>query len=324
MYLSSISSSNLEALDRFYDWMNRSSRARVIKFTASGRQLRHLFDADPKSVTHGDMIRLLSDKIERFRKLDNNIKEYFVKQSMPREWNSDNEQLYLCYQLFKLNWLSQDIRQNGQEAPIQLYISGRGYQSHPGSDKKFIISFLNPLETVNCFYIWYPELDQTPWHWTLPYQEVDTPQEFCDMFPQIKHDTFELEYCNVTITKDGFDTQGNGHFTPFASGAHKSCGKFGRIKHPDFKLELPHLSYRDGVHRMGMFSNKDSFYDVKFVGDNFYLGDHKFILYNELWYPEQYFNFPKSLQDTDHIYDGDKSLHFQNTRPCISAHRRSQ
>ena len=323
MYLSSINSKNLEALHKFYDWINRTSRAKVVKFESSGTELRSLFDADPKSKTHGDMIRLLSEKIERFRNMDPNTIDYFVNRSMPREWTG-NTDIYLCYQLFKLLWLSKDIKLNGQEAPIQLYTSGRGYQSHPGSDKKFIISFLQPLETVRCFYIWYPELDQTPWHWTLPYTEVDTPEEFCDMFPQIKHDTFELEHCNVTITNSDIDVEGNYHFKPFATGAHKACVKLKKIKHPDFKLELPHLSYRDGVHRMGMFKDKSIFNEIRFENDNFYLGDFKFIQYNNLWYPEKFYNFPESLQDTNHKYDGNRSLHFSNARPCISTHRRFQ
>lgn len=304
--------------------MNATGRAKILSCTVQGEHLRSAYDCDTKNNTCGHMVGALSDMIDRFREVPDNVKDYFVNTSMPNEWNDDNEQLYLCYQLYKLWWLDQDIEQRGQEAPVQLIQAGRNVASHPGSDKKYVITFLNPLEDVKCFYIWYPELDNTPWIWTQGYQEVKTPEEFCSMFPQILHNTFELEYCDVTFTKNGYDTGGNNHFTPFASGVHKGLEKYGVITGPDYSLTIPHLSYRDGVHRMGMFANKQRFREIRFQDGYFYLGKYKFIQQDGVWYPSRYYHFPKSLNDHTWRYIESRALFFENTRPCISSHRRNQ
>lgn len=323
MDLASISQENLQQLNKFWDWMERTDRARVFSFEASGKTLYSLFDSDPMSAHDTSMLTILHQKIERYAAVDEETKRFFKEESYPRDWVGKSD-IYTCYQLFKILWLARDIKERDrQEAPIQLIQTGRNYHCHPGSDKKYVITLLQPLEKVRCFYIWYPELDPVPWVWTQPYKEVQSPEEFIDMFDRADHNTFNLEHGVVRFTPDDYECPE--HFNPFANGAHKACKKYGKIRSDKFDLELEHLSYRDAVHRMGMFENKQLIDEIYFEDENiFHLGEFKFIKVDGIWTPEKYMNKPKSLIDTEWRHDEDRAIFFRNEKPNIGLYRLNQ
>lgn len=319
--MSTISSNNLEALYSFYDWMHKTGRARIIRLSSDGYDLRSLFDHDTKlPVT--DIQKNVSDLISSFYYLSSEERELFFN-SEPTLWNSSNPSIYLCYRIFKLWWLTEDIKKNGIESPLQIYQSGRNYLCHPGSDKKFSITYVNPQENIKCFYIWYPELDNAPWHWTVPYEEVNTPEEFIKMFPRIKNPTFRLMQSTVTITPEGWNNHGDIHLDPWTEGTWLSCKKHGKFISDKFKLELPTLSYTDAIHRWGMFENISAFKNIKFVNDTkFLLGNYKFLKVNGYWIPNRFNNFPKSIIDTEWKYSIGTTMSTKNMRSSASEYRR--
>lgn len=327
MKISSISPENLHELQKFWDWMERTDRARILKFTTSGKKLYSLFDSDPISAGETSMIGVLSKKIEAFKNVPQSTKNWFKYESYPRDWshNDGNADVYLCYQMFKLLWLARDIREKEQEAPVQLIQAGRNYHCHPGSDKKHVITLLQPMDEVRCFYIWYPELDPDPWVWTQPYEEIHTMEEFVEMFPRADHNTFTFEHGSVRFTADDWESTTN-HFNPFADGAFKGCKKYGKIRSDKFDLTLEHLSYKDAVHRMGMFESRHMIDDIYFEDDRtFILGDFKFIRLDDgTWYPEKFLNKPSSLIDTTWRHDPDRAIFFNNEKPNIGLHRLNQ
>jgi hypothetical protein len=324
MDLSKLSQKNQQELEKFWNWMERTDRARIFSFETSGNTLYSLFDSDPISAGETSMIRVLNEKIESYRLVDEKTKRFFKEESYPKDWIGDNPELYNCYQMFKILWLARDIKsRDRQEAPIQLIQMGRNYHCHPGSDKKYVITLLQPLASVRGFYIWYPELDPAPWIWTQPYEEVKSPEEFIAMFDRADHNTFTLEHGTVTFTHDEFQCQT--HFEPFANGAHKACKKYGKIRNNNFHLELEHLSYKDAVHRMGMFENRNFIDDIFFENEDvFRLGDFKFLKINGIWTPEKFINAPASLIDTEWKHDPDRAIFFNNTKPNIGLHRLGQ
>jgi len=321
--MSTFSSKNLEALHSFYDWMHTTGRARIVKFQSDGWTLKSLFDHDTK-LPIGDINKNVSDIINRFYYLSDQDRELFLN-SDPTMWNENNPEIYNCYRLFKLWWLTEDIDKNGIQAPLQIYLTGRNYLSHPGGDKKYSVTYLKERDPIPCFYIWYPEMDHTPWHWTIPYEEVNTPEEFASMFPMISHDTFKLMNVNITITSKSWDCEGITHLEPWTKGLWLTCKKHGKIVNDKFKLEIPTLTYTDAIHRLGMFENIEEFKSFKFVNDDkFLLGNYKFLKRNGYWLPARLDNFPKSIADEDWIFRPGCNITVQNTRSSASRARRWQ
>lgn len=321
MPLSTINHENKENLLSFWDWMETTGRAKVVKFTADALTMRHLLNNDTKASTY-DLIKVFSDRIDTFKNVNPNMKEYFIKDSIQEEWTQDSEDLYICYQMFKTKWLLEDIRKNGQQAPVQLCQSGRNYFMHPGSDKKYSTIFLNNQD-LNGFYVWYPELDNTPWHWTHPHHTiVRTPEEFLDMFDNHEDPTFKIFNDTVTITCDSATVNHN-HIQPLADGMHLSCKKWQKWLTPEkFKLELPTLTYTDAVHRIKMEQEKHQLKSITFVGDNyFYMGRYRWTRKNDIWWPDLYNHFPKNLYDTEHKFDPQRAIYMKQRRANLSMHR---
>lgn len=327
--MSNISIENQHELDKFWDWMERTDRARIFSFEASGKTLYSLIDSDPIESRTTNMISVLSSNIESFINTPDDIKKYFRDESDPRDWSRANsngdEGLYACYRIFKTLWLARDIREKDrQEAPVQLIQTGRNYHFHPGSDKKHVITLLQPLESVRCFYIWYPELDPAPWVWTQPYEEIKNQEDFINLFDRVDHGTFKFEHGTVTFNKEDWASTRN-HFKPFAAGALKACRKYGKMRSDKFHLELEHLSYHDAVHRMGMYESTWMIDDIYLENEHtFMLGDFKFIKIDGTWMPEKFLNKPTSLVDSEWRHDPDRAIFFNNTRPNIGLHRLNQ
>jgi len=321
--MSTISSKNLEAITTFYDWMHTTGRARIIKFTENGPKLRSLFDSDTKS----DILAITkstSSLIEQFKNVSAERKQYFVENSSSIDWNPENPDLYICYRLFKMLWLTLDIQKNGIQSPLQLYQNGRNYLSHPGSDKKFAITYLKPLDDITCFYIWYPELDQTPWHWTIPHSEINTPEEFISLFVKSDDPTFKFFNVDVNITTQGWKHNGPAHMDPWASGLWLTCKKTHKWVNDKFNYTIPTISYTDAVHRHGMEKELDLFYTIDFNSDKskFFLGEFKFLYRNGYWLPNIYTkNIPKSIIDEGFIFKENFSLTIQNKKSATPLYR---
>ena len=308
MNLSSISSKNLAELEKFWHWMQTTNRASIVSFNISGNQLRSLFDYDPTEYWDTSLVVTLSEHIKDFLNLTaEEVSKFYT--SDPGDWNeSENPALYHTYRLFKLLWLARDIKNKDvQESPVQIFKTKRGYNCHPGSDKRHVITLLQPLEIVRCFYIWYPELDPEPWHHNIEYADVESIDQFVELFYRADHETFTFGTHDASFEHGKFTVSDN-HISPFATGANQI------ISHHKYNGEtyFEHLSYRDGIHRESMNNSRYLLDEIYLDADNvFHLGEFTFRLINDTWIPESYLNSPKSLIDTEWQHDAAKTLSFK-------------
>lgn len=302
--------------------METTGRAEIIYFEASGRALYELANCDARD----DMgiEEILHNKIQSYMRIPNEKKEYFINESMPREWTWDNDpDLYTCYQMLKFLWLAEDIGMGNQEAPVQMIQVGRKYNFHPGSDKRIIITYLNPLPMVKGFYIWYPELDNAPWHWTNYHEIVRTPDDFVKLFTRADHDTFNFKYMEGTFKANEYICP-DPHFKPWAAGIQLGLKKWNKIKSDSFEKTIPTLSYHDGVHRMGMFQRKELLRSLKFNKDIFHMGRFKFVKVNNKWrWADVVNNYPKSIIDSNFVTDDRTKISFQISQANIGRYRKN-
>ena len=324
MSLSRLSAPNKEALLKFWDWMETTGRAEIWYFEASGRTLYELANCDAKDDT--GIEEILHTKIEHFISVPDETKEYFINESTDDEWNPEvDEDLYTCYQMLKFLWLAQDIGGQNQEAPMQMIQSGRNYSFHPGSDKRIVITYLKPINPVKCFYIWYPEQDQTPWFWTNEVCHlIKTPEQFVDLFCRADHPTFNFRYDEVTFTQEDYKLSDT-HFDPWAIGVHLGLRKWGKIKSDKFCKTIPTLSYNDGIHRAAMVENRELLRTARIRGKGcFQLGPFRFVHHRGKWcYGPDLQNYPGSIVDSNYTIDNGRTKSFSNGIANIGRYRTS-
>ena len=310
---------NLDVAKEFWSWCNQTAMAHVYEFTADGNDILSLLNFDTSDHNGTGMRSVMSDYIDEYQKIDPEQIEWF-RNTTENTWVPEDGDTYLCYRLYKMLWLANDIAEKGQKAPIQLLQSGREYQCHPGSDKKFVITYLQQLDKIHGFYIWYPMLDNSPWIWTVPNREIQTAEEFLGIFQHADHPTFVLEANDVTFTKDGFQCD-NEHMTPFAEGTLLGLKKYGNLK-DELNLTVKHLSYRDGVHRKNMDMDKTLLDQIYFSDeDTFRMGRFTFIRRHDGWWPVHLLNSPRSLIDAKWKNDDKKSTFFNRKRSNLGIGR---
>lgn len=322
MDLSKLSKPNQDNLLKFWNWMTQTGRAKIFRFTIDGTELYKLLTTETLGNFQAGMHGGMSDMIDDFLSVDPDMLDFFINHSTSTDWNLDSPELYSCYRMLKALWLSEDVAKNGVQAPMQLIQHGRDYRTHPGSDKKYVITFLDPQPDIPMFYIWYPELDPAPWIWTVSHQEVKTPEEFCSLFVNADHPSFRIKYDEVTFTEQSYQCS-EPHLDPWAKGVHYTCKKYGKLN-PNFNLTLPTISYTDSVHRLGGQSDiKRIMKKIERTGDDvFWLGgDHRFVRYHGSWIHNRFLNFPISLVDQDWCWDQDRAMYFDPAKSNISKYR---
>lgn len=315
---------SIENLEKFFDWAQTTGRAQVIFTHASSLELRSLLDCTTISGRMGEVMGGFSRDIDAFREIP--LEKRRELATTPRDNWRDDEDLYLTYRMAKVLWLLYDIRDKGIQQPMQLQDYGRFYTCHPGGDKKISAVFMLNLERIPLFYIWYPEVNQSPWHWTRNHDVIKSPQELADKFENADHPTFNWHYDEPVFTKgdDGYSYQ-NPQMEPWARGMALMLRKSQKYtSNPDkFRLQLPTFSYVDAVHRVAMEQQaKRLVGQLIFKGDKFLMGEYMFTRKADGWLFEGYDHFPRSLVDTDYKTDPTKERMIQNTRGNISSFRK--
>ena len=317
---------SIENLEKFFDWAHTTGRAQVIHIKSNSRQLRSLLDPLANSGRIGSVMKGFSDTIDEYRKISKETKQRFCE--LPHmDWNKE-EDLYICYKMVKKLWLINDIKENGIMAPMQLVNNGRYYTTHPGGDKKISTVFLQDLEEIELFFIWYPEIDQQPWHWSTDnWTQIHTPEELASIFKKSSDPRFKWHYEEVVFTAgdDGYHVE-NDQFEPWARGTAMWMRKFGKYKsNPEkFRLELPTFSYTDTIHRDAIvdMNPKKLLNQLIFHGDIFMFGDMMFKRKEDGWLYEGFDHYPRSLIDTDFKPDPNKMRVISNTKNNISRTRK--
>jgi len=317
------STKNKFNLERFWKYLSENPTVKVVAFNVSSRELRSIVDKDMSEYWKTSALSGLTEIINKFIDLDSEVKERFPNTG-PEDWDEwNNADLYICYQLFKMSWLAQDIRKNGVQAPVQFLKTVESYHCHPGSDKKVALTLLDQHDSIPCFYIHYPELDPYPIHEHLEHRVINTEQEFVDLFEMASNETFQIDVSNVDFKMDSDGKSVNwkciGHFNPFGEYAAGVLRKQ-RIRHGvnQVPMTVKHLSYHDRIHRLNMINEMEIFHNIGLLTDDiFNLNGTK--LYKTtvgdscIWVPESFRNFPSSLYDEDWKVDEEKSLTWKLT-----------
>ena len=315
---------SIENLEKFFDWAQTTGRAQVIFTHASGLQLRSLVDCTTTSGRLGEVMRGFSDAIDRLREIPLDKRRQLATTTR-NEWHEDDD-LYHVYRMAKVLYLLYDIRDRGIQQPMQLHDYGRFYTFHPGGDKKVAAVFMLDLERIPLFYIWYPEVNQSPWHWTVDHEVIGSAQELASKFNFANHHTFRWHYDEPVFTAgdDGYAVN-NEQMEPWARGLALMLRKSQKYAvNPDkFRLQLPTFSYNDAVHRVEMEKQaKRLVGQLVFKGDKFIMGEYIFNRKADGWLYEGFDHFPKSLIDTDYRTDPARERRIGNTRSNISLFRK--
>ena len=324
------STKNRWKVEKFWKYLQETRPdVKVIKCTLSSHQMKSLFDKDVHDYFNTSILSGLSEIIDEYNTTDLDQREWFISETHSGHWSSTNENLYSIYQLFKITWLTKDIRKNGVQAPVQLLKTVESYHCHPGSDKKYALTVLDQIPAIPCFYIWYPELDPCPFFEQYEYQLINSPQEFIDMFPMADDSTFDFEWGKVDVVRETDevgahpDWKGMDHFYAFA---HNVCEilrkkelrsfKNTKVKEEPFQnWTCEHLSYHDSIHRRQMEQEKNIVNNIGLIDETTFNlnGDiFKWTTFGEssLWLPESFNNFPTSLIDSNWKHIPERSLSF--------------
>lgn len=103
----------------------------------------------------------------------------------------EDDKYYHIKRVFKIAWLIKSLKENGNKNPIQLLQSENGkYFCHPGTDRSLILTYIDPVDTINGFYIWYHDLDPNPFLLDFNHEIIKNPFTFLSKFKFNKNLSF--------------------------------------------------------------------------------------------------------------------------------------
>lgn len=266
------STTNLERITRFYEWMNTRSDVEIVKFQIDSNLL---FDIHaqryPKHMGkyHNALIEGITSVIDIYLSVSDSLKEQYHSGKLKREDESNisfpdaDTNAYELYRILKIQWLYESIKGDCQHAPVQIMKrKNSSYRFHPGSDKTTSLYLLGKTtnKKINVFYIWYKDLDPTPFHHTLEYEVVKTPQEFANMFVKFNDPRFRIIEDSVKVDTHHMEFT-EPHFTVFCENVQDALGD---SKHNCNEIfDRRHISYNDTVHHDGISINMDEIFKFK-------------------------------------------------------------
>lgn len=171
--------------------------------------------------------------------------------------------------LLKLGWLTNDLRNNGLSNPIQLLQSKNGkYIAHPGTARAIVASYIYPIDTIKCFYIWDQDIDPAPPFLYYPHRIIKNPVAFYKLFGK-RGGYFRI--FTETLTQEPITDE----YFRFVSDA---------LKTTESKFKLDFLTVRDNYH-WDEIRNRLFFKDVINFPDSTtcFLSGVKFVKVNNQW-----------------------------------------
>ena len=247
---------NMNSIVRFYDWMNDTGKAKIVKFAIDADTAFDFMDqTDTEWKWHNAHYESYTTIIDSFLKIDNNTLEDYIAGKLSRDENSykcyaESDTIgYDLYKVIKMYWLYESIKNDCQHAPIQMHRNKEGYRFHPGSDKINSLYLLSKIlgTSINVFYIWYSDIDEDFPERVKDYETVNTPQEFADMFVKFNHQSFKIIEDDFTVNKKVFKSNAK-HFDVFGEYFMDTLETIQK----DESMELRHISYNDNIHHKGI------------------------------------------------------------------------
>ena len=299
---------NMEKIQRFYDWMDSRQDVEIVKFQIDSKTLFNLHaQPDHLGFFHNGVIEGITSLIDNYMSASERIKEKYMLGECARDngavsFPADNSDAYELYRILKYLWLYESLKSDCQHAPIQMQITKYGqYRFHPGSDKMMSLYLLGKEidRPINVFYVWYKDLDPSPFHQTIDHEIVATPQQFADMFVKFNDPRFTVIEDIVSVDNDKFDCK-EPHFDIFClnvkrlfnTGAEHNCVEF---------LNRRHISYNDTIHHDGISLNMQEIFQFKYEKKNdketfTFPNGLKFVKVEPWWEWQDYYWVPESDQ----------------------------
>jgi energy-converting hydrogenase A subunit M len=230
----------------------------LVKFFINKKNCRLIFFQVPSNILTSyldyDIIRTVSDRIENARigNLDTEDKQHLIK----------------------LGWLIENFKSTPMRNPVQLIMSGEKYFCHPGTDRILVATYINPVQFINGFYLWYPELDPEPFILDYPHTEIKNIFSFLTKF---RYST-SFRFRSVLMTKDlDISDKPLGHAI-FSKA--KEC--FLNTK-KDFSFSF--LTYRDKMHKTSIKKEDIQLKDIIYfpTSETCLFGGVGFKKINNLW-----------------------------------------
>jgi hypothetical protein len=194
--------------------------------------------------------------------------------------------------LIKLAWLIQELKNKPQNNPLQLLKYGTKYQCHPGTDRAVVLCYILEKPTVTGFYLWYPEIDQTPIVLDYDYTIISNPFTLLSKF---KIDNLFL-FLSINLDNnleilDISDSVKNNDMDIKINITHIRASKNAifRIAKKCFtqtvsKFNVRFLTYADKSHRAGILDSIHLDDILIFTNENTcYLAGIRFDRVNNLW-----------------------------------------
>lgn len=184
--------------------------------------------------------------------------------------------------LIKLGWLIDDIRKRQVKNPLQLLYVGNGkYFCHPGTDRALATLYIDPVECVEGFYIWYPDIDPDPFILNYEHEEIKDPFTLMFKFKSwngVAFDEIKLNK-NINITDNNNQTikrNLKGSYPHFSTALY--C-----FKKTEKDFDFPFLTYIGMDHWTPVEEMQLS--DVLDIEDEdtVFLSGIKFIKKNDVW-----------------------------------------
>ncbi len=178
--------------------------------------------------------------------------------------------------LLKISWLISSLREKGNVNPVQFLQSENGkYFCHPGTDRVLVLTYIDPVETVTGFYIWYRDLDPTPFFLDFDHKIINNPFSFLTKFQFNGTLSFKKVIMNKSLdVSDKINS--NAMFS-----TSKNC--FEKIQ-KDYCIEF--LSYYDSAQWKELDMNFDVDNYIKISKNEIILADIKFKKLNNVWIPQ--------------------------------------
>tara|TARA_B100001094_G_C18057537_1_gene733290 strand:+ start:173 stop:1114 length:942 start_codon:yes stop_codon:yes gene_type:complete len=273
---------NTYKIKDFYNWMESSQEAKIVKLKLGPNQLFDLQShKSPKGYKwHNAQYESFTTVIDHFIEASEDLKIKYMCGELGRNtsiyncYPESNDYAYWLYKAMKMYWLYESIKNDCQHAPIQMHKFRNGYRFHPGSDKVnalYLLGKLNNLHT-DVFYIWYKTLDLDFDKLGYDYEVVETASDFADMFVKWSHDSFKI-ISGQTIIHPSYDYKKSDEHLEVSSYYAAESLRWDCTEKLNDKLpyHIHHISYNDNIHHIGIDLYIDMIMHFKHTEDRFIL-----------------------------------------------------
>ena len=279
----------------FWEWKEQTGLAECVQIKTDTKSMFNIISGDNSELNNlfYEMDRRINDFIEVY---DDRFRFTY---STLEDWN-DDPVCSKCYSIYKMAWLYTDIINNGILRAPHLYETFSSHSTHPGGDRKLVISLMAPWMPVNLFYIWYPLVNPAPWFWTQENYVLQKPEDMFDLLDLRNSDAFYFEHADFKVSNRGLYNLEDVPLLLRPIGTSIiSAMQYNRGNVPNkLNLHLKSISYSDRIHRRWLEENLEQVIDSVELVNETTLRISDFYFYKMpwgkdgrlMWVPQKFIN----------------------------------